>query len=97
MFVAHILLPLRTLQCFKGPLLFKISMDCKNTIGETRCLLHAKVHLPLRTLQCFKGLDMGSAVQDNYRKYPIVTVPYIHFRCIATVLVAAIVKCTNSL
>ena len=43
------------------------------------------------------GLDMGSAVQDNYRKYPnaIVTVP---LRCIATVLLTAIgshaSKCT---
>ena len=27
-------------------------------------------------LQCFKGLDMGSAVEDNHRKYPIATVPY---------------------
>ena len=42
---------------------------------------------------CFKGLDMGSAVQDNYTKYPI-----IHLRCIVTVLRTAIgshaSKCT---
>ena len=41
------------------------------------------------TMQCFKGLDMGSTVEDNYRKYPIVTV-HIHLRCIATELLTAI-------
>ena len=33
---------------------------------------------------CCKGLDMGSAVQDNYRNDPIVTVPYspqMHSNC----------------
>ena len=58
--------------------------DCKNITVVARCLLHAKVHLPLWALQCFKGLDMGSAVEDNYRKYPIVTVPYsphMHSNC----------------
>ena len=55
--------------------------------GEARCLLHAKVHLPpsmsIAMFQvCFKCLDMGSTVQDDYRKYPL--------RCIATVLLTAV-------
>ena len=41
---------------------------------------------------------MGSAVQDNYTKYPIVTQFHIHLRCIASVLLTVIgsqaSKCT---
>ena len=31
---------------------------------------------PTMSIAMFQWTDMGSAVEDNYRKYPIVTVPY---------------------